>query len=87
MPNPPSLEKFLAEAEKRLAGMPLPGASAPSTADEFVFAEERVVELAKLLGIPDGPAIDSYRYLVNGEGSPGSLTLVDADGERLVCLE
>jgi hypothetical protein len=87
MPNPPSLEKFLAEAEKRLGSMPLPGGSAPSAADESAFAEDRVVELAKLLGIPDGPALDSYRYLVNGEGSPGSLALVEAERESSVRMD
>jgi hypothetical protein len=89
MPNPPSLEEFMAQAEKRLASMPMrvPVESALPGAGEFAFAEDRLVELATILGIPDGPAVDSYRYLVNGEGSPGSLTLVDAEGERSIHLE
>jgi hypothetical protein len=49
----------------------VPGQSASSAAKEFFFAEDRLAELARLLGIPDGPAVDSYRYLVKGEGSPG----------------
>lgn len=58
-----------------------------SGAEERVFAEDRLAELAKLLGIPDGPAVDSYRYLLKGEGSPGSLTLVDSEGEQSIRLE
>jgi hypothetical protein len=89
MPNPPSLEEFMAQASKRLASIPmrLPTGRALPGADEFAFAEDRLVELATILGIPDGPAIDSYRYLVNGEGSPGSLSLVDAEGVRSIHLE
>jgi hypothetical protein len=87
MPNPPSLEEFLAEAEKRLADMHIPGEGALAAAEVFVFAEDRLVEFARLLGIPDGPAIDSYSYLVEGEGSPGSFTFVDAEGERSIHLE
>jgi len=87
MPNPPSLEELLAQAEKRLAAVQVPDQGASSAVEEFVFAEDRLAELAKLLGIPDGPAVDSYRYLVKGEGSPGSLTLVDSEGERSIRLE
>lgn len=87
MPNAPSLEEFLAEAEKRLVNIQAPSESGASAADEFVFAEDRLVALAKLLCIPDGTAIDSYRYLVKGEGSPGTLTLVDAEGERPIRLD
>jgi hypothetical protein len=87
MPNPPSLEEFIAQAETRFGALPVPGERASSAAEEFVFAEDRLVEFAKLLGIPDGPAVDSYRYLVNGEGSPGSFTLVDTEGERSIRLE
>jgi hypothetical protein len=87
MPNPPSLEEFLAQAERRWAARPSPDESAPSAAKEFLFAEDRLVELAKILEIPDGPAIDSYRYLANGEGSPGSLTLVQVEGEESTRLE
>lgn len=87
MSSPPSLEEFLAEIEKQLARMQVPGESAPFAAKEFVFAEDRMAEFAKLLGIPGGPAVDSYRYLVNGEGSPGLLTLVLAEGEKSVRLE
>ena len=88
MPNPPSLEEFLANAEKRMAARaPSSGESASATADEFLLAEDRAVKLAKLLGIPDGAAVDSYRYLVKGEGAPGSLTLVRAEGERSVSVE
>jgi hypothetical protein len=61
--------------------------SPPSATEEFAFAEDRLQELAKILGIPDGPAIDSYRYLVNGEGSPESLALVQAEGEAPIRLE
>jgi hypothetical protein len=87
VPNPPSLEELIAQAEKRLAAVQVPDQSASSAVEEFVFAEDRLAELARLLGIPDGPAVDSYRYLVNGEGSPGSLTLVDSEGERSIRLE
>jgi len=88
MPNPPSLEEFLANAEKRMAARkPSSGVSPRFATDGFLLAEDRAVGLAKLLGIPDGPAIDSYRYLVEGEGSPGSLTLVHAGGERSVSVE
>ncbi|MBV9561764.1 MAG: hypothetical protein JOY90_15150 [Bradyrhizobium sp.] len=87
MPNPPSLEEFLAQAETRWADMEGPNDEPRSAAKEFVFAEDRMVELAKLLGIPDGPVIDSYRYLVNGEGAPGTLTLVQAEGESSVRIE
>jgi hypothetical protein len=86
MPNPPSLEEFLAQAEKGLVDMQVPDEAAPLVTED-VFAEDRLVELAKLLGIPDGPAADSYRYLVKGEGSPGLLTLLDAEGERSIRLE
>jgi hypothetical protein len=75
MPNPPSLEELIAQAEKRLPTVQAPGQSASSAADEFVFAEDRLAELGRLFGIPDGPAVDSYRYLVKGEGSPEPLTL------------
>jgi hypothetical protein len=87
MPNPPSLEEFLAKAEERLADIQPSSESAASAVKEFVFAEDRMVELAKLLGIPDGLAINSYRYLINGEGSPGSFTLVHAGGERSIRME
>jgi hypothetical protein len=87
MPNPPSLEEFLAEAEKRWAERSAAAESAPPATEEFVFAEHRLAELAKILGIPSRPAIDSYCYLVDGEGSPGSLTLVRAEGEELIHLE
>jgi hypothetical protein len=87
MPNPPSLEEFLAEAERRWAERPSPDESAPSAAKGFLFADDRLVELAKILDIPNGPAVDSYRYLANGEGWPGSLTLVQADGENSIRLE
>lgn len=87
MPNPPSLEAFLAEAERRWAERPPPDERAPPAAREFLFAEDRLAELAKLLDIPDGPVIDSYRYLARGEGAPGSLTLVQADGENAIRLE
>ena len=87
MPNPPSLEEFLAEAERRWAERPPPVESAPPAAREFLFAEDRLAELAKTLDIPDGPVIDSYRYLARGEGAPGSLTLVQADGENPIHLE
>ena len=87
MPNPPSLEEFLAAAERRLAERPSSGESASSAAQEFLFAEDRLVELAKILDIPSGPAIDSYRYLADGEGSPGLLTLVQAEGETSIRLE
>jgi hypothetical protein len=59
---------------------------APS-AKEFLLAEDQLAELAKILGIHDGLAIDSYRYLVNGEGSPGLLTLVLAEGENSIRLD
>jgi hypothetical protein len=87
MPNPPSLEQLIAQAEKRLPTVQVPGQSASSAAEEFVFAEDRLAELARLLGIPDGPAVDSYRYLAKGEGSSGSLILVDSEGEQPICLE
>jgi hypothetical protein len=87
MPNPPSLEELIAQAEKRFPTVQVPGQSASSAAEKFVFAEDRLAELASLLGIPDGPAVDSYRYLAKGEGSPGSLTLVDSEGEQPICLE
>lgn len=87
MPNPPSLEEFLAAAERRLAERPSPDESASSAAQEFLFAEDRLVELAKILDIPSGPAIDSYRYLADGEGSPGLLTLVQAEGETSIHLK
>jgi len=66
---------------------PPPVESAPPAAREFLFAEDRLAELAKTLDIPDGPVIDSYRYLARGEGAPGSLTLVQADGENPIHLE
>jgi hypothetical protein len=87
MPNPPRLEDFLAEAERRWAGRSAPAEATLSATEEFAFAEDRLQELAKILGIPDGPAIDSYRYLVNGEGSPESLALVQAEGEAPIGLE
>jgi hypothetical protein len=87
MPNPPSLEEFLAEAERRWAETPPPAESAPPAAGEFVFAEDRLAELAKVLDIPDGPVIDSYGYLARGEGAAGSLTLVQADGETSIRLD
>ncbi len=86
MPNPPSLEDLIARAEQRLADAPQPDGIPSSTPTDFVFAEDRTVALARLLGIPDGPAIDSYRYLANGGGSPGSLTLVHQEGETPIRL-
>jgi hypothetical protein len=86
MPNPPSLEEFLAEAERRMANLHTSDKGAPS-AKEFLLAEDQLAELAKILGIHDGLAIDSYRYLVNGEGSPGLLTLVLAEGENSIRLD
>lgn len=86
MPNPPSLEEFLAEAERRMANRHAPDKGVPSAAKEFPFAEDQLAELAKALDIRDGLAIDSYRYLANGEGSPGSLILVLAEGEKSIRL-
>jgi hypothetical protein len=63
MPNPPSLEQLIAQAEKRFPTVQVRGQSASSAAEKFVFAEDRLTELARLLGIPDGPVVDSYRYL------------------------
>jgi hypothetical protein len=70
----------------------LPGASPDRLlrllhTEEFLFAEHRLMELAKILGIPDRPANDSYHYLVEGQGAPGSLTLVQAEGEESIRLE
>ena len=87
MPNPPSLEAFLAEAERRMANRHAPDEDTPSAAKEFVSAEDRLAELANILGIPDRPAIDSYRYFANGEGSPGLLTLIEAEGQTSIRLE
>jgi len=55
--------------------------------EDFVFAEDRLAELAKILGIPERPAVDSYHYLVDGQGAPGSLTLVQAEGEESIRLD
>jgi len=85
-PNPPSLEQLLADVEKRMAARPAAAMPAPALANQFLFAEHRLEELAKLLGIPNGHALDSYHYLADGEGAPGALTLIGPDGETEIRL-
>jgi hypothetical protein len=85
-PDLPNLEDMLAEAVKRFASLP----SMPDLAQSgksFVFAEHMTQALAKHLGLSEGRAIDSYRYLENGEGAPGTLLLVDEDGAREIKIE
>ncbi|WP_316173870.1 hypothetical protein [Bradyrhizobium sp. SZCCHNRI1073] len=70
-------------AELRLAAA---GVVASSAAKPFMFAEDRLSELAGLLGIPHANTLDSYRYLANGEGASGVLTLIGPDGETEIRL-
>ncbi|WP_316184828.1 MULTISPECIES: hypothetical protein [unclassified Bradyrhizobium] len=51
-----------------------------------MFAEDRLSELPGLLGIPHANTLDSYRYLGNGEGASGVLTLIGPDGETEIRL-
>ena len=85
-PNLPSLKEMLAQAEKRIADLPPPSGGARFAAKSFVFAEDMAKELAGHLGIPEGQATDSFRYLAKGEVSTEALLLVDSDGVRPVNL-
>ncbi|MGJ4950306.1 hypothetical protein [Bradyrhizobium sp. HKCCYLS20291] len=84
-PDTPPLEQLLAEIERRFALRPDAQATGPASATLFLV-EDRLTALAELLGIPSGPVLDSFRYLANGEGEPGLLTLIDSDGEKDVAL-
>ncbi|WP_316181009.1 hypothetical protein [Bradyrhizobium sp. SZCCHNRI1009] len=86
MPNPPSLEQYLADIERRMATRPAATVPTPSPAKPFMFAEDRLTGPAELLGIPSGRALDSYHYLSGGEGTPGMLTLIGPDGETEISL-
>jgi hypothetical protein len=81
-PNLPSLEQALAQAERHLGRLSSGGPGAPAAAGPHPLAEDIASELAGYLGIPEGRAVDSYRYLQRGEGTKGSLLHVDADGVR-----
>lgn len=85
-PNTPPLEQLLAQIERRFAARPVTQATEPSSAPPFLLEEDRLTALAELLGIPGGPVLDSFRYLADGEGAPGRLTLIESDGEKDVAI-
>jgi hypothetical protein len=86
-PDLPSLEEMLVQAERRFADQPVSRAGAePPSIKSFFLAENRADELAKYLGIAEGVAVNSYRYLKAGDGTIETLLLVEADGVRPVRL-
>jgi hypothetical protein len=86
-PNLPSLEQALAQAEKHLAARSSRGVGAPLVSGSELSAEDIARNLASHLGIREGRAVDSYRYLQKGEGTRGSLLLVDANGVSAVQID